>query len=480
MDIIKVQKKQNNLPNRSFIHKFEGQDLTLANKPTKSNFKFSKTFFILLFLLLGVIGVSTYFFYTSKENQLVLSEESVKPQSDIHTLFLMEIFDKVKENFWKKTTDSELAKLYKLAAEKILETPQILKSEDRSGLIEMLENALMNKSSEQKKDFTVKMATVVLANLEPFGRSGLYTNKKETELTNLVNNIDPETDLYNTLGITKDASNEEINKAVTEKNTQLKTILENKNSTPAEKETASKELDLVKRAQDTLTTEQTKKNYDEVKVEAAVVGELIQPDVFYIRFKKFTPNCYNELIAVAQTMDGNIDENLNTLIFDLRGNIGGSIDLLQYFLGPFIGMNNVAFEFFHQDNYTPYKTVAGWLQSLVRYKKVVILIDSQTQSSAEMMAAALKRYNVGVLLGEKTKGWGTVEMIYGLDNQIATDEKYSIFLVNSITLRDDNQPIEGRGIEPTISISDPNWEKELNAYYNSPSLIRALKKIYAK
>ncbi len=82
------------------------------------------------------------------------------------------------------------------------------------------------------------------------------------------------------------------------------------------------------------------------------------------------------------------------------------------------------------------------------------------------------------MLGTTTKGWGTVEKVYSLKNQIADDETYSMFLVNRVTLRDDGQPIEGRGVDPQISIKDPNWKKELLKKYNYPGIVGAIVEIY--
>jgi C-terminal processing protease CtpA/Prc len=49
-------------------------------------------------------------------------------------------------------------------------------------------------------------------------------------------------------------------------------------------------------------------------------------------------------------------------------------------------------------------------------------------------------------------------------------------LVHAITLRDDQQPIQGRGVDPDVSITDTNWRSELSQYFRSASLIVALKK----
>jgi C-terminal processing protease CtpA/Prc len=170
---------------------------------------------------------------------------------------------------------------------------------------------------------------------------------------------------------------------------------------------------------------------------------------------------------------------LDTLILDLRNNIGGSIDILPYFLGPFIGQDQYAYEFLHQGERTPFKTKVGWLNSLVPYKKVIILINNQSQSTAELMASVLKRYNVGVLVGERTKGWGTIERVFELENQISPGEKYSMFLVHTLTLRDDNQPIEGNGVEPVISINSSNWKQQLLSYFDNQTIVKTVEQIWS-
>jgi len=102
------------------------------------------------------------------------------------------------------------------------------------------------------------------------------------------------------------------------------------------------------------------------------------------------------------------------------------------------------------------------------------------QSSSEVMASTLKKYNVGILVGTKTKGWGTIEKVFPLENQIDDKVKYSMFLVHSLTLREDNQPIEGRGVDPHIDINSDNWDDQLLDYFNYPALVKAVKEVWPK
>lgn len=209
--------------------------------------------------------------------------------------------------------------------------------------------------------------------------------------------------------------------------------------------------------------------------EPTVLAKLVRPGILHLRLTKLSPTTYEELVAQTEKFDE--QKSLDTLILDLRDNIGGSVDLLPYLLGPFIGQDQYAYQFFHQGEKTDYKTRIGWLPSLVRYKKVVVLVNENTQSSAEVMAAVLKKYNVGIVLGAKTKGWGTIEKVFPLENQLDQNEKHSLFLVHSITLGDDGQPIEGRGVEPLIDAASPDWQSQLYDYFHYQDLADAIKEI---
>ena len=94
--------------------------------------------------------------------------------------------------------------------------------------------------------------------------------------------------------------------------------------------------------------------------------------------------------------------------------------------------------------------------------------------------AALKTYNVGVVVGTLTKGWGTVEKVFELENQLDEGETYSAFLAHHLTLRGDGQPIEGRGVDPMVNINDSNWEDQLLSYFNFPQLVTQIMGLVSK
>jgi C-terminal processing protease CtpA/Prc len=381
---------------------------------------------------------------------------------DKYTALVDEVYDKIQQNYWEKISDADLSNLFLLADQKLTNGKEQLKSRNKAGVNTLLAEAIKPMSDDKRKDFTASLVDIVMANLQPFGRSRLYSEKDATSLSNTVNNVNPGANYFEQLGVSTSASDTEIKKAFEQKSTTA---------------TTSAEKEQVKQAYSVLKNSDSRKVYETSGVEPTIDYKLISPEIFYMHLTKFSPTSLDEFARVAAKVDGK-GEELNTLILDLRDNIGGSIDILPYFLGPFIGPDNYAYQFYQQGNKQDFKTVTGWLNSLVRYKKVVILINGGSQSTAEVMAATLKKYNVGVLVGTHTKGWGTVEKVFPLDNQIANDEKFSLFLVHHITLRDDGQPIEGRGVDPTIDITSKDWQKELLQRFGDQKIVSAVGEIW--
>ena len=411
-----------------------------------------------ILLVLSLVG--GIWLYRYDRNKPTVSGVS----SNKYESFVSEVYDKIQQNYWEKINDVELSNLFLLATEKVANKQLILSSQDKLGVNKIIDETVATLSAEKKTAFLASVTDVVMANLKPFGRSRLYSEKDSQSLSNNVNNVNPEANYFDILGVGKSADDTAVKSAF-----EIKT----KEATTA----AAKAV--VEQAYKVLKNEDSRKVYEVSGVEPTIDYKLLTPSIYYIHMTKFSPTSLDEFVRVAAKVD-NKSEELNTLILDLRDNIGGAIDGLPYFLGPFIGPNTYAYQFYQQGNYEDFKTITGWLDSLVRYKKVVVLINENTQSTAEVVAAVLKKYNVGVVMGAHTKGWGTVEKVFSLDNQIDGNQKFSLFLVHHVTLRDDNQPIEGRGVDPMIDISSPNWQKELQTRFGSSEIVKIVERLVEK
>lgn len=437
--------------------------------PQKSKNNLFNAIVLFVVLLIGTAG--GFWLSQSPEKIPVLNNITQKTEKQNQYLaFIREVRAVIQDNYWDNQTETNLVQLHVLAIEKITALPLGSQVQTYEQLDEKILEILDEyPQEEQKQEFITQLADTVLANLQPFGRSRLYSQQLEQELVERVSNIDPEADHYQALGVDETADQETIAQVYQEQKTALK---------EAEDPASKQKLAELETAYQTLGQEETRQRYDKAGVNPTMEWRLINPQIFYLKIKQFSPTTVQELAEVTQKVDDRGDE-LDTLILDLRGNIGGAIDGLPYFLGPFIGNNQYAYQFIQQDKITDFKTRTGWLPSLIRYKKVMVLVDEETQSSAEVMASVLKKYNVGVLVGTTTQGWGTIERVFSLDNQLNQEEEYSIFLVHHLTLRADGLPIEGNGVEPMINVQEPNWRQQLERYYSDPLILDTVEAEFA-
>lgn len=398
-----------------------------------------------------------------------INDSTAATPQEPRTAFILEVFDTILSSHWEKLEPQALAELMEKGIEKLTQKEWALPTPDRAGAEQLFTEALATIPAEKQNEFTATLGDIMLANLKPFGRSRLYSKKEEQKLRDTVLNKDTGANLYSSLGVEKSASSAEVVEAYEEKQAQLA-------AQPTTPETQEAKVEL-ERAFTALQDENRRARYDEHGVEPTVTARAVADTVGLVRITQVSPLSFEEFKTEMAALSKN--KRLTSLIIDLRGNIGGAVDTLQYFLGPFIGAGQYAYDFFHQGEPMPFRTRTGWLESLVQYKRVVVLIDSNTQSSGEVMAATLKKYNVGVLVGVPTKGWGTIEQVMPLKNQFSETETYSLFLVHSLTLREDNEPIEGRGVDPMIDIRTKGWEKELALHWNDSQLVRAVQNLIA-
>ncbi|MBU3935387.1 hypothetical protein KJ909_01815, partial [Patescibacteria group bacterium] len=188
--------------------------------------------------ILALTGLVLLIFFGGWKSRDLKSNETIvaTEEKDKYVAFLMEVYEKVQNNYWEKISDDDLTKIYQLAVEKIVGQPQSLKTNDKEGVKKMIEGVLSDITDDKKKEFSAGVADVVLANLKPFGRSRLYAKKEAIDLSNNVNNINPEADHFKSLGIGKDASSKEVDEAYTKKAEELEPLA--KESTEAAQQLA--------------------------------------------------------------------------------------------------------------------------------------------------------------------------------------------------------------------------------------------------
>lgn len=421
-----------------------------------------------LFALLFIVLVGVGFYFLRAHYPSSVAKYKTEAEKNLYVRFDMEAYDLISENYWKLATSSDYAQLFQLSLQKAENLPTLpaIKSQDRAGVADMLLSAFnTSTSTDLKKQLAINILNVALYNLVPQGRDRLLSTVEQKQVSQDVVNINPSNDLYQNLDLQKGASQEAIDQAYKKKESELAKATTTKAKSEFAKATYAHEV---------LTDSNKKQIYDQTQVEPTVFNHIIG-DTLYIYISKISPNTITEFAKAVDS--ASTTERLSSMIIDLRGNVGGDLSFPQYFLGLFLGQNQYAFDLYHRGDYQVERTVTAKFPELSHYREYAVVVDSMTQSTAELLAASLKKFRIAGVIGGKTRGWGSVENIYPMTTAIDPNTSYSLLLVNSLTLRDDNQPIEINGVLPDVDTGSPDWKKQLPNYFNSPDLIKVLERV---
>jgi carboxyl-terminal processing protease len=182
-------------------------------------------------------------------------------------------------------------------------------------------------------------------------------------------------------------------------------------------------------------------------------------------------NSSQEFLVALDDMIQN--KHINRLIIDLRGNGGGLIDeanrILSYFIpkGTEVVSVKGKVEKFSHSYYTSTKPIYPDLP-------LIVLVDNNSASAAEILAGALQDFNRATLIGQRTYGKGLVQNIrpiaYGGHLKV-TSAKYYLPSGRCIQAIDYSERQKGNkltkdstgGILPDIVLSDSS---KLDICYN--------------
>ncbi len=164
-------------------------------------------------------------------------------------------------------------------------------------------------------------------------------------------------------------------------------------------------------------------------------------DIGYIAIHSFGSETAKEL---AYELDRLNSEGVKGLILDLRNTPGGYLQAAVDIAGNFLEDNSLVLTTVDRDSRKEeYRTKGNprWNGA-----SLVILVNSLSASSSEVLAGALQDYGQAVLLGETTYGKGVVQSIIPLETGGA------LKLTTARYLTPKGRSIDGKGLEPDISV----------------------------
>ncbi len=165
------------------------------------------------------------------------------------------------------------------------------------------------------------------------------------------------------------------------------------------------------------------------------------PQIGYIQLTAFTERSNKELNQAFAEL---AEQGVRSLILDLRGNGGGLLDAAVDVTSQFI-RNGVVVREDRKNAGERVYNVRGGGKALDQ--ELVVLVNGGTASASEIVAGALQDYGRARLIGEKTFGKGSVQLIYELSN----DSRLHVTVAKWFT--PNGNVIDGTGLTPDIEVA---------------------------
>ncbi|MEJ2762723.1 S41 family peptidase [Photobacterium sp. MCCC 1A19761] len=169
--------------------------------------------------------------------------------------------------------------------------------------------------------------------------------------------------------------------------------------------------------------------------------------VALVRLSSITVGVSDALATILRTLQ---QQGTDTLVLDLCGNGGGVLSELSKILGQF-GINGNAFIVRSVDKISVQQAEVA---SQPYTGNVVVLVNRETASGAELIAATLQDYGGALIVGEMTYGAGTVQQHRSLDliYDLFTDKLGYVSYTIAMLHRVDGTQLHHRGVTPDIMI----------------------------
>jgi carboxyl-terminal processing protease len=183
------------------------------------------------------------------------------------------------------------------------------------------------------------------------------------------------------------------------------------------------------------------------------------PNIGYIQLTSFTERSNDE---IATAIDELATQGTELYILDLRHNGGGLLEAAIDVASQFLGDGIVVREDRQNEGERIYDVRGG---GTALTQPLVVLVNGGTASASEIVAGALQDYGRATLIGEKTFGKGSVQLIYELS------DKSRLHVTVAKWFTPDGNAIDGTGLTPDLEVL-VSEEDQINQ--RDPQLERAV------
>lgn len=186
----------------------------------------------------------------------------------------------------------------------------------------------------------------------------------------------------------------------------------------------------------------------------------IKDSTAIVKIRQFGDNSFSQLESVAKEIKA---KNIKYIVFDLRNNPGGLLDKSIDMLNVLLPKNSVVVE--QKPKTGAVEKMSTTRDPILTDEKIVVLVNAGSASASEIFAGAVQDYNRGTIIGEKTFGKGTVQVLRDFDLGAA------LKLTIAQWLTPEGRQIEATGIAPDIEVGLSEADSDSG---KDPQLDRAL------
>lgn len=195
---------------------------------------------------------------------------------------------------------------------------------------------------------------------------------------------------------------------------------------------------------------------------ASVLAKMLPGNIAHIEVGHFTSRTGSEMTSALEDI---IADDVSGIILDLRDNPGGVLKAAVAVASQFLEEGIAVYVIDGERNEEEWRVEEGGLATKL---PLVVLVNSNSASSSEVVAGALQDHMRGIVIGTQTLGKGAVNHFRELSDGSA------IYITSARWYTPNRQQIEGQGITPDEIIEIT--EDDLARGYD-PQLERAIEYI---
>lgn len=181
--------------------------------------------------------------------------------------------------------------------------------------------------------------------------------------------------------------------------------------------------------------------------EPAIVYGMQENNIGYIQISKFSRPLTSQMENALKELEAN---GMEKLIIDLRNNTGGYLDSAETTASLFLKKGKLIYSLEDKNSKEDYYDQT----ETSRDYPIVVLINNNSASSAEILAAALKDSYGAVLVGQTSYGKGKVQQTYDMkDGSMAK-------FTSARWLRPTGDCIDKKGIKPDFEVAQTKQTDE--------------------